>query len=92
MSNGNVHIRFLEGKDIDARRWDACIEKASNRLVYGFHFYLDHMAGGQWSALVLGDYQAVMPLPGDGNGAFATSTSQPLPNSSVSSAPISTPP
>jgi len=63
MSNGNVHIRYLEGKDIDARRWDACIEKASNRLVYGFHFYLDHMAAGQWGALVLGDYEAVMPLP-----------------------------
>jgi len=63
MSNGNVHIRYLERKDIDAHRWDTCIEKASNRLVYAFHFYLDHMAAGQWSALVLGDYEAVMPLP-----------------------------
>ena len=63
MNNGNGHIHYLKRKDIDIRRWDACIEKASNRLVYGFHFYLDHMAGGHWDALVLGDYEAVMPLP-----------------------------
>lgn len=63
MNNGNAHIHYLKRQDIDTRRWDACIEKASNRLVYAFHFYLDHMADGRWDALVLGDYEAVMPLP-----------------------------
>jgi Acetyltransferase (GNAT) domain len=31
-------------------------------LIYGYSFYLDQMAG-QWDALVLGDYETVMPLP-----------------------------
>ena len=56
-------IRYLKRQDIDTHRWDACIEKASNSLIYGLHFYLDHMADSQWDALVLDDYKAVMPLP-----------------------------
>jgi len=63
MNNGNSHIHYLKRQDIDIHRWDACIEKAPNRLVYAFHYYLDHMADGHWDALVLGDYEAVMPLP-----------------------------
>ena len=31
-------------------------------LIYGRSFYLDAMAAGQWDALVLDDYHAVMPL------------------------------
>src|SRR6201996_2749611 len=60
--NGDQHIRYLPHDDIDVARWDHCIENAANSLIYGFHFYLDHMAAGQWDALVLGDYEAVMPL------------------------------
>jgi hypothetical protein len=41
-------IRFLKREEID--------------LIYGRSFYLDAMAAGQWDALVLEDYQAVMPL------------------------------
>ncbi|MBS1603644.1 MAG: GNAT family N-acetyltransferase [Bacteroidetes bacterium] len=63
MAKPNDRIHYLKRQNIDIRRWDACIEKASNRLVYAFHFYLDHMADGRWDALVLGDYEAVMPLP-----------------------------
>jgi len=56
------HIRYVPRKEIDVARWDACIANAANTILYGFHFYLDHMAAGQWDALVLGDYEAVMPL------------------------------
>jgi hypothetical protein len=56
------HIRHVPRKEIDTTRWDACVEKAVNSIIYGFHYYLDHMAAGQWDALVLGDYEAVMPL------------------------------
>jgi len=56
------HIRYLTHRDIDKRRWDACIETAPNGLVYGQSFYLDTMAG-EWHALILNDYEAVMPLP-----------------------------
>lgn len=57
------HICYLQRKDIDIPRWDACIRSAPNGLIYGFHSWLDHMASKQWDALVLGDYKAVMPLP-----------------------------
>lgn len=56
------NIRYVPRHEIDTTRWDACIDQAANSLLYGFHFYLDHMAAGQWDALILGDYEAVMPL------------------------------
>jgi len=55
-------IRYVPRHEIDTARWDACIGQAANSLLYGFHFYLDHMAANQWDALILGDYEAVMPL------------------------------
>ena len=57
------HIHYLKRKEIDPVRWDNCIHQSANSLIYGLHFYLDHMAAGQWDALILGDYEAVMPLP-----------------------------
>lgn len=54
-------IRYIPQQDIDKSKWDQCIEKASNGLIYGYSFYLDQMAQ-HWDALVLNDYEAVMPL------------------------------
>lgn len=56
------HIRFLTRQELDTVRWDSCITSAANAIIYGTHVYLDHMAAGRWDALVLGDYEAVMPL------------------------------
>ncbi len=56
-----MSIQFLRYQQIDKKKWDACIDKAANGLIYGYSFYLDHMAK-QWDALVLGDYEMVMPL------------------------------
>jgi hypothetical protein len=55
-------IRYLRRREIDIRWWDECILNAVSPLVYGRSFYLDEMAAGQWDALVLDDYNAVMPL------------------------------
>ncbi len=55
------HIRYLKRQEIDPAKWDACIDKAPNGLVYAYSFYLDNMAR-QWDALVWNDYEAVMPL------------------------------
>ena len=60
---GSPSIRYLRRREIDNTQWDACIDNALNRLIYGHSFYLDAMSDGQWDALVLGDYLAVMPLP-----------------------------
>jgi hypothetical protein len=54
--------RYLKHDDIDPGKWDACLDKAKNGLIYGYSFHLDHMAR-HWDGLVLGDYEAVMPLP-----------------------------
>jgi hypothetical protein len=58
-------VTYLPHQQIDKSRWDACIDGASNGLIYAYSFYLDHMAL-QWDALVLinntGGYDAVMPL------------------------------
>jgi len=56
-----VVINYLTYKQIDKNKWDACIDSASNGLIYGYSFYLDSMAK-HWDALVLNDYEAIMPL------------------------------
>jgi hypothetical protein len=54
-------IKYLSQTEIDKQKWDACIDNASNGLIYANSFYLDCMAE-HWDALVLGDYEALMPL------------------------------
>ena len=54
-------IRYLPHDKIDLSKWNDCIDRASNSLIYGYSYYLDHLAK-HWDALVLGDYDAVMPL------------------------------
>jgi hypothetical protein len=56
------NLQYLSRNQVDTVKWDRCIDQAPNGLIYAYAFYLDHMAPG-WSALVLGDYEAVMPLP-----------------------------
>ncbi len=58
-STGN--IQYLQQKDIDKSKWDHCIDNASNGLIYAYSFYLDAMSR-HWDALVLNDYEMVMPL------------------------------
>jgi hypothetical protein len=59
--NISGQIQYLTQQQIDKEKWDACISGSTNSLIYSYAFYLDHMAG-QWDALVLNDYEAVMPL------------------------------
>lgn len=54
-------IRYVPYHQIDQQQWDACIDKANNGLVYAYSLYLNKMAR-HWDALVLNDYEAVMPL------------------------------
>ena len=55
-------ITYLKHSDIDKAKWDDCIDKSINRLVYATSWYLD-MVSPDWEALVTTDYQMVMPLP-----------------------------
>lgn len=55
-------IRYLKGYEIDRKKWDACVQRSSANLIYGFSWYLDLVCPG-WDGLVMGEYEAVMPLP-----------------------------
>jgi|SRR5690606_16939796 len=59
MSKGE--IIYLKHEEINLVKWDECITNASNGLIYGYSYYLNHMAKN-WDGLVLNDYEAVMPL------------------------------
>lgn len=54
-------ISFLKHNEIDKRKWDGCISNSSNCLIYVRSFYLDNISPS-WNALVLNDYESVMPL------------------------------
>ena len=60
MIEGN-QIQYVKQQHIDKVKWDDCIHNAPNGLNYAYSFYLDTMAKN-WDALVLTDYEAVMPL------------------------------
>ncbi|KIC90311.1 GNAT family N-acetyltransferase [Flavihumibacter sp. ZG627] len=56
------NIKLVKRKQLDTVKWEQCISFASNGLIYARHYYLDIMCN-RWDALVMGDYEAVMPLP-----------------------------
>lgn len=56
-------IHFIQRHQIDDKQWDRLIYESNNGLIYATTTYLDAMCDGQWAALVLGNYEAVMPLP-----------------------------
>lgn len=55
-------IKYLKHSEIDKCKWDDCIAKSNNGLIYSTSVYLDNMATN-WDGLVMGNYEAVMPLP-----------------------------
>jgi hypothetical protein len=55
-------IKYFSYQQIDKKKWDDCIAVAGNGLLYACSSYLDSMAV-HWDALVLNDYEMVMPLP-----------------------------
>jgi hypothetical protein len=65
----NSRILYLPNREIDKSKWDTRIATASNGLIYAYSFYLDTMAKN-WDALVLDDYEAVMPLTGNRKYGF----------------------
>lgn len=54
-------INYLKHKEIDFVKYDQCIAESENSLIYAYSWYLDIVAEN-WDALVLGDYEIVMPL------------------------------
>ncbi|MEP7278015.1 MAG: hypothetical protein ABI813_05180 [Bacteroidota bacterium] len=58
----NEHaIKYLFRHQVDTTKWDQRVEQAANGFIYSLSFYLDRLC--VWDALVMGDYDFVMPLP-----------------------------
>lgn len=55
------NIQYIKRNELNAEKWDDCIKTAENGLIYGYTWWLDAMADN-WDALVLNDYEAVMPI------------------------------
>jgi hypothetical protein len=58
---GLSSIQYIKRSELDTARWDETIDAAQNSLIYAYSFYLDHMSK-HWDALILGDYEYIMPL------------------------------
>ena len=56
-----MEIKYLKHNQIVKQKWDSTIENAKNGLVYALSWYLD-IVSPNWDALVVGDYEIVMPL------------------------------
>ncbi len=54
-------IRFVNGDEIDRKKWNACINSSPQQFIFVQSYYLD-AACSQWSALILNNYEAVFPL------------------------------
>jgi len=54
-------IKYLPHAEINAQKWDVCISSSFNKLPYALSWWLDSVCP-DWDAIVLGDYEAVMPL------------------------------
>ena len=55
-------IRFVKRNQIDDKKYNICIANSLQSRIYAYAWYLDVVADN-WSALILDDYDAAMPLP-----------------------------
>ena len=58
----NNHIKIIPSKNIDREKWDECVHSSPNGMIYALSNYLSQMADN-WSGIVLGDYEVVLPIP-----------------------------
>jgi hypothetical protein len=59
--SADSHIRYIDRSGIDTGKYDACIQRSPYGLMYASSAWLDAMSKN-WDALILGDYEFVMPL------------------------------
>ena len=55
-------LDIIPSYQIDKKKWDDCIYRSSNGLIYGYSYYLDALADN-WHGIVVNDYECVMPVP-----------------------------
>lgn len=55
------NIQYIQRSEIDKVKWNSCVHYATNGNIFGYMWYLDHIAK-DWDALIEGDYESVMPI------------------------------
>jgi len=55
-------IQLLPAHQINSKKWDACVDKIENGLIYSQTRFLNAMADN-WHGLIIGEYETVMPIP-----------------------------
>ncbi|MBN2747387.1 MAG: hypothetical protein JXR34_11735 [Bacteroidales bacterium] len=56
-------IQYVRNELINKNKWDSAVNNSINSYIYAYSFYLDIVADGQWDALIMDDYQMILPLP-----------------------------
>lgn len=56
-----MEIKLVKNEEIDKVKWNSCVHYANNGNVFGYKWFLDHVAK-DWDGLVEGDYESVFPL------------------------------
>jgi len=57
-----MELRWISRSALDQIKWDACIDQCSWGKIYAKSWYLDFLTDSQWEAIVLDDYDFVMPI------------------------------
>jgi hypothetical protein len=55
-------FRIIARSDLDADRWNVLCSNGAGSNLYAQRWYLDAMTQKSWSAVVMGDYDAVLPF------------------------------
>jgi hypothetical protein len=53
---------IVPSQKIDPIKWDICVAENTNGMIYAQYNYLNNLCT-HWSALIIGNYQAILPLP-----------------------------
>ncbi|MBS3915667.1 MAG: hypothetical protein KG003_14325 [Bacteroidetes bacterium] len=56
-------LKYLRHSEIDFTKWNATADGCLNSMVYAYSWYLDAICDNQWDAIILGNYEAIFPLP-----------------------------
>lgn len=59
---GSEQIDIIPSHQLNKEKWDDCVDRSINNLIYAHADYLDALADN-WHGIVVNDYDGVMPIP-----------------------------
>ena len=58
-----MEVNYVKRNKINDQKWNDCLKNSTKLLIYGLSWYLDAATNRNWDAIIIGDYDAVLPLP-----------------------------